>query len=71
MASYILTIGTQADLTLHRIALQQGITEEQVLTDALNTYATLIKYQAVYVQLPASDSSTPPLSSGLRRIALP
>lgn len=69
--TYKLTLGSQSDLVLNRLAAQHNTTCADILVRAINTYATLSKYPAVYVQLPANDNSTPPDATGLRRIALP
>lgn len=38
---YLLSVGEQADINLHRLALRLGISEADVLRNAINTYATL------------------------------
>jgi hypothetical protein len=38
---YSLNVSEQADINLHRLALQLGITEVDVLRNAINTYATI------------------------------
>src|SRR5205809_7456070 len=43
MPQYVLTIGEQADLNLHRLAQRLGISEVDVLRNAINTYSTLKK----------------------------
>ncbi len=81
MPQYTLTVtvGSTIDLTLRRLAGDTDLTGSQILERAIVAYATISKYPAVYVELPANDGSTPPQSTttrqrtptNLRRIALP
>lgn len=45
MPEYKLTLGSQADLTLNRIAEQEHCNVSDVLVRAVNTYATLLRYR--------------------------
>lgn len=73
MPTYKLTMGTSLDLTLNRLAKEHNTTVGDILKRAVATYATLKKYPEVYVKMPptTNDSSIPPNTTGLRRIALP
>lgn len=70
MPRYTLTIGEQADLALHRLALELNQKEVDVLRNAINTYATLRRNSDDgYVWVKARNQKTGNL--GIRRIALP
>lgn len=71
MPSYQLDMPLQFEATLDKLAKKHNTTYSEILRRALATYATLQNYDEVYVKLPAKNGSTPPQSTGLRRIAIP
>lgn len=71
MPKYQLDMPDSMQQLLDRLAKQHNTTYTEILRRAINTYATLQNYEEVYVKLPAKNGSTPPNSTGLRRIAIP